>query len=176
MNKSMIGGIVIGVAVAATAGSIAAYKKSTEPTFAEVLQVKPVKETVRTPREVCHDEVVTHTKPVQDEHRITGTLIGAVAGGVLGNQIGGGNGKKIATVAGAAAGGYAGNRVQGHMQDNDTVQNTEHRCETVEEKHQKTVGYDVRYRLDGEEKTVRMDHDPGQAIPVKSGELVLSNN
>ena len=40
-----------------------------------------------------------------------GTGIGAVVGGVLGNQVGGGNGKKLATVAGALLGGYAGNEV-----------------------------------------------------------------
>ncbi|HEY1148278.1 MAG TPA: glycine zipper 2TM domain-containing protein [Pseudoduganella sp.] len=40
-----------------------------------------------------------------------GTGIGAVIGGVLGNQIGGGNGKKLATVAGVLLGGYAGNEV-----------------------------------------------------------------
>jgi uncharacterized protein YcfJ len=174
MNKSMIGGILIGVTVAAAAGSIAAYKKSSEPAFAEVIGVKPVKETYSTPREVCHDEQVTHTQPVQDEHRITGTLIGAVAGGVLGNQIGSGDGRKIATVAGAAAGGYAGNRVQGHIQDNNTYQTTQRHCETVQDKHQKTVGYDVRYRLGDKEDTVRMDHDPGQTLPVKDGKPMLT--
>jgi hypothetical protein len=40
-----------------------------------------------------------------------GTGIGAVVGGVLGNQIGGGNGKKLATLAGVLLGGYAGNEV-----------------------------------------------------------------
>lgn len=40
-----------------------------------------------------------------------GTGIGAVVGGVLGHQIGGGNGKKLATVAGVLLGGYAGNEV-----------------------------------------------------------------
>jgi len=40
-----------------------------------------------------------------------GTGIGAVVGGVLGHQVGGGNGKRIATVAGALLGGYAGNEV-----------------------------------------------------------------
>ena len=40
-----------------------------------------------------------------------GTGIGAVVGGVLGHQVGGGNGKKLATVAGALLGGYAGNEV-----------------------------------------------------------------
>ncbi|MBC7415705.1 MAG: glycine zipper 2TM domain-containing protein [Herminiimonas sp.] len=47
---------------------------------------------------------------VADMHPV-GTGIGAVAGGLLGNQIGGGNGKKLATVAGVLLGGYAGNEV-----------------------------------------------------------------
>lgn len=36
---------------------------------------------------------------------------GAVAGGLLGNQVGGGRGKKLATIAGVAAGAYAGNEL-----------------------------------------------------------------
>jgi uncharacterized protein YcfJ len=34
-----------------------------------------------------------------------------VLGGVLGNQVGGGNGKKLATVAGVIGGGYVDNEV-----------------------------------------------------------------
>ena len=41
-----------------------------------------------------------------------GMVGGAVLGGVLGHQIGGGKGKTLATVGGAAAGAYAGNEVQ----------------------------------------------------------------
>lgn len=41
-----------------------------------------------------------------------GIAIGAVAGGLLGHQIGGGTGNKIATVAGAVGGGYAGNEIE----------------------------------------------------------------
>lgn len=41
-----------------------------------------------------------------------GVIGGALAGGLLGNQVGGGTGKTIATVGGAAAGGYVGNEVQ----------------------------------------------------------------
>ncbi|MFC5743486.1 glycine zipper 2TM domain-containing protein [Dyella tabacisoli] len=40
-----------------------------------------------------------------------GTVIGAVAGGLLGNQVGRGNGRKAATVAGAVVGGVVGNQV-----------------------------------------------------------------
>lgn len=41
-----------------------------------------------------------------------GVIGGAVIGGLLGSQIGGGNGKKVATVGGAVAGGYAGNEIE----------------------------------------------------------------
>jgi len=37
---------------------------------------------------------------------------GAVVGGLLGNQIGGGTGRTLATIAGAVGGGYAGNEVE----------------------------------------------------------------
>ncbi|HET7300324.1 MAG TPA: glycine zipper 2TM domain-containing protein, partial [Oleiagrimonas sp.] len=73
---------------------------------------KQVCKTVNHPRQECHNEAVTVHKPVKDEHQIAGTAIGAVVGGALGNQIGGGDGKKLATVAGAVAGGYAGHQIQ----------------------------------------------------------------
>jgi len=40
-----------------------------------------------------------------------GIGVGAVVGGLLGNQVGGGNGKTLATIAGAVGGGYIGNEV-----------------------------------------------------------------
>ena len=40
-----------------------------------------------------------------------GIGVGAVIGGLLGNQVGGGNGKTLATIAGAVVGGYIGNEV-----------------------------------------------------------------
>ncbi len=41
---------------------------------------------------------------------LSGTLGGALIGGVIGNQFGGGSGKAILTGAGAAAGAVEGNR------------------------------------------------------------------
>ena len=40
-----------------------------------------------------------------------GIGVGAVVGGLLGNQVGGGTGKTLATVAGAVGGGYIGNEI-----------------------------------------------------------------
>ncbi|WP_150629299.1 glycine zipper 2TM domain-containing protein, partial [Pseudomonas fluorescens] len=104
-----------------------------------------------------------------------GSVIGAVAGGLLGNQVGGGNGKKIATVAGAVGGGYAGNKVQEGMQERDTYTTTQTRCNTVNDISSKVIGYDVRYSLNGKEGKVRMDHEPGNEIAVdKEGKLILN--
>jgi uncharacterized protein YcfJ len=174
MNKSMVVGAVLGAVAVTAGGAVATYNLVGGPEYAEVLAVKPVKETIKTPRQVCQDVTVTRQKPVQDQHRIAGTAIGAVVGGLLGNQVGGGNGKKIATVAGAVGGGYAGNKVQGSMQANDTYTTTETRCSTVTDTSEKVIGYDVKYQLDGKEGRVRMDSDPGSRIPVEDGQLVLT--
>lgn len=69
-----------------------------------------------------------------DTHRIAGTAIGAVAGGLLGHQVGGGKGKTLATVGGAVAGGYAGNKVQEHHQDANKSYHTERRCHEVDDR------------------------------------------
>jgi outer membrane lipoprotein SlyB len=78
-----------------------------------------------------------------------GIIGGGVAGALLGNQVGGGRGKDIATIAGAAGGAYAGHK--------------------VEENLRSTKIWSVKVRLDsGEERTLELDHDPGLA----SGDLV----
>jgi uncharacterized protein YcfJ len=174
MNRSMLTGVVLGAIAVTAIGGVAGYKAlNPQPEFADVLAVKPVTETTKTPKQVCNDVVVSQKAPVKDPNRIAGTAIGAVAGGLLGHQIGGGSGRDLATIGGAAAGGYAGNQVQKNMQEKDTVSRTETRCKTVYESHTKTVGYDVRYRLGKEEGQVRMDHQPGPRIPVKDGKLQL---
>jgi len=174
MNKSMLIGTVLGIAVATTVGAIAGYKMLSGEEFAQVLAVTPVTETVKTPREECKDVVVTRRQPIKDEHKITGSVLGAVAGAVAGDAIGGGGKNKGAKIAGAVVGGVAGNQIQGKMQESDTYQTTERRCNTVQDVSQRTVGYDVQYRLGKDSGTVRMDHDPGSAIPVKDGQLVLA--
>jgi uncharacterized protein YcfJ len=45
------------------------------------------------------------------ENSAIGIGIGAVVGGLLGNQIGSGDGKTLATIAGAVGGGYVGNEI-----------------------------------------------------------------
>ncbi|HZG19408.1 MAG TPA: glycine zipper 2TM domain-containing protein [Herbaspirillum sp.] len=58
--------------------------------------------------EVVNVRAVRHAAPTSG----VGIAGGAVVGGLLGNQIGGGTGRTLATIAGAVGGGYAGNEVE----------------------------------------------------------------
>jgi outer membrane lipoprotein SlyB len=44
-----------------------------------------------------------------------GAAGGAVVGGLLGNQVGGGKGRDLATIAGAVGGALAGNHIEGNV-------------------------------------------------------------
>jgi len=172
-KKLVIGSVIVGALAITAIGAVAGYRTLDQANYADVIAVKPAVKTVSVPREECRDELVTRTHPTKDPNQIAGTVVGAVVGGVVGNQVGSGTGKDIATVAGAAAGGYAGNKIQEGMQERNTYEETQRTCETVNDSRQEAVGYDVTYRLDGQEHVVRLDYDPGNRIPVENGELVL---
>ncbi len=159
--------------VLVVAGMTSSCGMQPDANYAEVTSVKPAMRTVNVPREECRDKIVTLHRETQDPHKITGTVAGAVVGGVLGNQVGGGSGKKIATVVGAVAGGYAGNKTQESMQANDTYQESQRVCTTVNEGHQEQAGYDVEYTLNGTNHKRNLSYDPGSRILVVNGQVSL---
>ncbi|QCP52437.1 glycine zipper 2TM domain-containing protein [Trinickia violacea] len=79
------------------------------------------------PRPVAVDpnagEVVA-VNAVQEPEPTTGlgAVGGAVAGGLLGNQVGGGRGRVLATIAGAVGGGFAGNGIEHAVRKSTTYQ------------------------------------------------------
>lgn len=62
------------------------------------------------PKQVRYEEP-RYSQPAPAQPNYVGIGTGAVIGGLIGNQIGGGNGKKLATVAGVIGGGIIGNEV-----------------------------------------------------------------
>ncbi|CAI0794733.1 Uncharacterized protein conserved in bacteria [Serratia fonticola] len=114
MNKSMLAGVGIGIAAALGIAAVAGLDVFTPgPQYAQVLAATPIKETIKTPRQECRNVTVTHRAPVQDENRIAGSVLGAVAGGVIGHQFGGGRGRDVATVVGALGGAMPVTRCRG---------------------------------------------------------------
>jgi len=175
MTKSFVTGLLAGAVVVTAGGAVGGYQMYTRAHTATVLSAEPLTRTVKIPRQECHDETVTHTKPVKDKDRLLGTGLGAVVGGVLGHQVGGGTGRTLATVAGAAAGGYAGNKIQQKTQQGDTYTTTEQRCSTVYDRKEEPNGFDVVYEYQGHQHHVHMDRDPGRSLPVKDGKVVLAS-
>ncbi|MBA2816976.1 outer membrane lipoprotein [Candidatus Pantoea persica] len=57
-----------------------------------------------------------------DDNNMIGAIGGAVLGSFLGNTIGGGSGRSLATAGGAIAGGLAGQGVQGAVNKTDGVE------------------------------------------------------
>ena len=121
------------------------------------------------PHQVCTNETVTEQRKPNDQHQVAGTVIGAIAGGVIGNQFGGGRGKTLATVGGAVGGGVVGKEVQKNHQSRDTVTHVVKRCHMVDQPAGAAPLYDVVYAYQGENIRVRLDHDPGDrlALPIR---------
>ncbi len=177
MNNTALAGLILGAVVVSAVGAVA-VNSGFNPLqkYAKVVAVEPAFETNQIPRQVCGNETTVHQAPVKDDKRIAGATIGAVVGGVLGSQVGSGRGRDAATVAGAAAGGYAGSKIQKRVQQGNFDVTTEESCMTVYDTESVQAGYDVTYELDGIQRVVRMDRDPGERIRVEDGELVLSQS
>ncbi|MFC5743487.1 glycine zipper 2TM domain-containing protein [Dyella tabacisoli] len=196
MNKLMVNALYVGIAATlamglsacnreASAGAGASPTAGAAPTsmpgdngakYGRVVSVDPVRGSASDPQRVCRDEVVNHTAPPADQHQIAGMAIGAVAGGLLGNQVGGGKGRTLATVAGALGGGYAGKKIEESHQQGRVTSTVEHHCSTVNKGDpNKIVAYDVRYEYNGVTRTVRMDHDPGDRVQVQEGVVSVSD-
>ena len=89
-------------------------------------------------------------------------IAGAIIGGILGHQVGGGRGRDVATAGGAVAGAAIGANVgRGDQSYGQDVQ----RCENVQ--GQMTPDYwDVTYNFRGVEHRVQMSGPPGPTLTV----------
>ena len=99
--------------------------------------------------------VVLAVNMVEEEGKgsALGVIGGGVVGGLLGNQVGDGTGRDLATLAGAVGGAFAGN--------------------AIEKNAKKTKSYHVVVRMDdGSERTYRQASDPG----LMRGEKVKIEN
>ena len=150
---------------------------------AQVMSVHPVTERTPVNREECWSEqrrgYEERTVTRQDNGAPIGpaTVLGAIAGGVLGHQVGGGHGKDAATAGGAVVGGLIGNQIdrdQGNVAppsqstevERRPVTRQVERCRTVQEVREVAVGYDVRYRYGNREFVTRLPYDPGRRLKV----------
>jgi len=144
----------------------------TQYVYADVLQSRPVYQsvTVSAPREECWQEQVR----VKDSHRSqsrTPVLVTTLLGGALGNAVGNNSSsRKVGAVVGAVLGHSVGRDiVAANRRHQPARHQTVQQCELVDEYYdeERLVGYQVSYRYNGEDFSVRMNDDPGERIRLR---------
>lgn len=124
-----------------------------------VLSSSPITQQVAVPQQVCSDQQVA----VAPRPSGAGAVVGAIAGGLLGNAIGGGGGRAAATGAGLIGGAMLGNQVEasGPVQYQNLRQ-----CSTQTFYQNRTVGYNVTYEYNGRTYTTQTANPPGKWIAL----------
>ncbi len=100
---------------------------------------------------------------VNSDRNVGGAIAGALIGGVLGHQVGGGSGKDLATVGGAVAGGVIGSNVGRNGQ---TTSQDVRRCESTASGA--PAYWDVTYNFRGQDHRIQMTAPPGNTIAVNN--------
>lgn len=128
--------------------------------YGRVISATPIIQQITTPRQVCTTEQVS----VQQPKSGAGALMGAIAGGAIGNSVGGGSGRTAATVLGVVGGAMVGDRIEGSSPNQ--VQNVQ-RCETQNFYENRTVAFNVVYEYAGKQYSAQMLNDPGDSIQLR---------
>ena len=90
--------------------------------------------------------------------------MGAIAGGAIGNAIGKGEGRALATMIGVIGGAIAGDKVEGPQAAQTQTQQT---CTTQQVYENRLMGYNVVYEFAGKQYNVQLPKDPGPTIKLQ---------
>jgi uncharacterized protein YcfJ len=126
-----------------------------------VLSSTPVIQQIAVPRQVCSYQPMA----LQQPNTGAGGLVGALAGGAIGNQIGHGDGRAAATFLGMVGGALLGNRIESN--NNAAQVQDVQQCTTQTQYENRTTGYNVVYEYAGKQYNVQMPYDPGPTIRLQ---------
>lgn len=124
-----------------------------------VISSTPVVQQVAVPRQVCSGQTITTEAPKSG----AGFAMGALAGGALGNAVGNGGGRALATFIGIVGGGVLGNQIEGGNQQTQNVQ----QCTTQTFYENRASHYNVVYEYQGTQYSVQMPQDPGPFVKLQ---------
>ena len=113
----------------------------------------------------CWMEPAPVTQAPASKANVGGAVLGALIGGVLGHQVGGGTGKDLATAGGAVAGGLLGANVGRNNAGQAVAAPDVQRC-TSQPSQAQPAYWDVTYNFRGQEHRVQMTSAPGPTITV----------
>jgi uncharacterized protein YcfJ len=146
----------------------AAFNASAAEVLATIVDVTPVFSDRYQQTRVC--DVIQGRQPQQDSAVNSGSVIGGIAGALLGSRVGDGNGRLAATALGAVTGAMTGDRLA--QRDSQPQQ----ACRWVQQVNQQVSGYHVTYAYQGEHFYTSLPYDPsrGGAVSTIRAEMTLS--
>jgi uncharacterized protein YcfJ len=160
----------LAITLACTVGAFAA-QADTFFDNARVRSAEPQYENVTVPREECRTEWVTDPRRVNSGGpNYGGVVLGALVGGVVGNQVARGQGREAATALGAVVGAFAGDRIAGRDNRYEQVQEAPHQvtlCQAVNDVQARLTGYRVAYDYRDQTYTTLMRESPGPYLQVR---------
>ena len=137
--------------------------------WATVVEKEPVIRIIRQPvqEEVCWQEEVYREIP--ESRSRAPVVLGAILGGIIGNQFGHGSGRDAMTFAGAALGHSIAKDSQRRHNPQRYFASLEDRCglNTNWKETEQIIGWDVVYEYQGETYLTRMQDEPGERIQVR---------
>ena len=130
----------------------------------QVISRTAVYQQVAVPRQTCTQSPAV----VPAQNSGGGAIIGAIAGGLIGSQLGGRDSKGIAAMAGVIGGAVLGDKAE--SQSNSPQPTTTCTTQTVYEN--RLAGYNVVYEYAGKQYNVQLSQDPGPTIPLQVTPMV----
>jgi uncharacterized protein YcfJ len=125
----------------------------------QVISRTQVYQQVAVPRQTCTQSPAL----VPAQNSGGGAIIGAIAGGLIGSQLGGRDSKGLTAMAGVIGGAILGDKAE--SQGNTTQPTTTCTTQTVYEN--RLVGYNVVYEYAGKQYNVQLPQDPGTTIQLQ---------
>ncbi|KFC72604.1 MULTISPECIES: glycine zipper 2TM domain-containing protein [Massilia] len=150
--------------VVAAAASFSAHAKDV---LANITNVVPVYAERVQNQQVC--DMVYNDQPQQVGAVNSGSVIGGIAGALLGSQAGGGNGKLALTALGAVTGAMTGDRLA--QQRSAQPQQV---CRWVQRSEQHISSYRVTYEYQGDTFVSNLPYDPSRGGAVKTVPVQMS--
>lgn len=160
------------LATVAVISTISFATSASADEYATITAVKPNYQNVQVPRyrTDCRVNQVPIYGNVQGQASTGDTIVGAIIGGAIGNQVGGGSGKDAATVLGAIIGADVANK-RGSQSQEIVGYREEQTCKNVTyyETQEELKNYTIRYEWRGIQGSTRTynNYRVGDRIPVE---------
>jgi uncharacterized protein YcfJ len=152
--------ITIQTSLLAGLTAVLAYSPANAEEIGKVISTTPIIQQVAVPRQVCNTQQVV----TEGQKSGAGAAMGAIAGGAVGSQMGGGSGRTLATMAGIFGGAILGNNIEGASAPE--VKNVQS-CSQQTFYENRTMAYNVVYEFAGKQYTVQMPQDPGPTVRLQ---------